>query len=417
MTQQLPQSIFTQVKGYFLQLANYTSIDHQVHTISDTLNIAIVTETWPPEINGVALSILQLAKGLQQRGHRILLVRPEQNVKTSGFEPEQECLVRAQSIPKYQQLNFGWPQVIKIGQAFDQFQPDIVHIVTEGPLGLAAMNQAKLRQLPISSGFHSSFHDFSRYFDLAFLIRPLRQYLKWFHNNTQLTCVPSQDTADTLRDFGIHCPLKVISRGVDAQHFHPKFRSQELRQSWQADEDTTVILCVGRISPEKELPVIFSAYQQILQQQSLRKYKLVIVGDGPNLAEYKAEYPEVIFMGLQVGDGLSECYASSDVFVFPSQVETFGNVVLEAMASALPVLAFNYACASQMLEHGQNGWLVPLGNVKQWQQQMLQLPDLYELHHMGDQAMQQVADRGWDKPVTDFENALKQYAKPSIWLA
>ncbi|GAA5017415.1 glycosyltransferase family 1 protein [Acinetobacter puyangensis] len=375
------------------------------------LNIAIVSETWPPEINGVSFSMLQLAKGLQKRGHKILLIRPQQKTRSHDFIPDMECLVKSQSIPKYRQLQFGLPQVFKIGQAFDQFKPDIVHIVTEGPLGLAALNQAKLRQIPISSGFHSAFHDFSRHFDLAFLLKPLQQYLRWFHNNTDLTCVPSQFTLDQLQTFGVKCAMRVIGRGVDASRFNANYRSETLRKQWQADQETTVLLSVGRVSPEKELPVIFSAFHQLKRTQKNRKFVLVVVGDGPILATYQQDYPDVIFMGAQTGEALSQCYASADVFVFPSQVETFGNVVLEAMASSLPVLAYNYACAGQMLEQAQAGWLVPLGECNLWQQKLLQLPELKTLRQMGELAAKKAQDKGWEKPVTDFEQALSQFAK------
>ncbi len=380
-------------------------------TGQNTLKIAVVTETWPPEINGVSLSIMQLVKGLQKRGHQILLIRPEQKKTCTDFSPQQECLVKAQAIPKYSQLQFGWPQVLKIGQALDQFVPDIVHIVTEGPLGLASLNQARLRAIPVSSGFHSSFHDFSRHFDLAFLLRPIRHYLRWFHNYTDVTCVPSQHTLETLQEFGVKSPMRVIGRGVDGQRFNRRYRSTTLRQQWHADEQTTVLLSVGRISPEKEVPVAIAAFLQLKQQQPGRKFVFVVVGDGPVLAEYQQRYPEIIFMGAKTGEALSECYASADVFVFPSQVETFGNVVLEAMASGLPVLAYRYACAGSMIEQDWTGWLPTLGDIEQWQQQLTQLPEKSVLNRMGGYAAEKVADRGWDKPVSDFEQTLIQFSK------
>ena len=397
-------------------LKQHDALEKRTLKTTRCLKIAIVTETWPPEINGVALSILQLTKGLQKRGHKILLVRPRQNVRDYNFTPDQECLVKSQSIPKYTQLQFGWPQIFKIAEAFDQFKPDIVHIVTEGPLGLAALNQAKLRHIPVSSGFHSAFHDFSRYFDLAFLVKPLRQYLKWFHNQTDLTCVPSQDTRQVLRDSGLHCPMRVIGRGVDSQRFNPQCRRQALRQQWQADDDTTVLLSVGRVSPEKEVALIIKSYYQLKRIQKQRKFQLVVVGDGPALAEYQEHYPDVIFMGAQMGHALAECYASADVFAFPSQVETFGNVVLEAMASGLPVVAYNYACAGMMVDQQQSGWLIPLGDVAAWQQHIYDLPEQDTLRKMGHRAARQVEHCGWDKPISDFENALLQYAKkPMIY--
>ena len=112
------------------------------------LKIALVTETWPPEINGVARSLLQLCKGLQKLGHKILLIRPEQKQACTQFQPYQECLVKAQAIPKYHNLQFGWPQWSKLSQALDEFQPDVVHIVTEGPLGLASLHIAKSKNIP-----------------------------------------------------------------------------------------------------------------------------------------------------------------------------------------------------------------------------------------------------------------------------
>lgn len=196
------------------------------------LRIAIVTETWPPEINGVALSMMQLCQGLQRLGHKILLVRPIQKTICTEFLPEQECLVMSQPIPKYPSVQFGWPQYLKVSKAFEQFAPDVVHIVTEGPLGLTALQAAKSKKIAVSSGFHSAFQDFSRFFDLAFLVKPIQRYLTWFHNSTDVTCVPSQYTEQALRGFGVTCPLVVVGRGVDTAKFSPKHRSQQLRQQW-----------------------------------------------------------------------------------------------------------------------------------------------------------------------------------------
>ena len=141
------------------------------------LKIAIVTETWSPEVNGVALSLLHICKGLQKLGHKILLIRPTQKVACTEFSPNEECLVNGQMIPKYGQMQFGWPQYRKVSKSFEVFAPDIVHIVTEGPLGLAVLQAAKAKNIPVTSGFHSAFQDFSRFYDLAFLVKPIQHYL------------------------------------------------------------------------------------------------------------------------------------------------------------------------------------------------------------------------------------------------
>lgn len=381
------------------------------------LKIAIVTETWSPEINGVAMSLLQLCKGLQKQGHKILLIRPSQQQRCTEFSPNKECLVVPQTIPRYPTMQFGWPQYGKVTQAIDEFVPDVVHIVTEGPLGFAALHAAKSRKIAISSGFHSPFQEFSRFFDLAFLVKPIQRYLRWFHNHTQLTCVPSEHTKKALHDFGVTCPLVVVGRGVDTTKFAPKHRSMRVRKSWGVTDDTSVMLYVGRLSPEKEIHVLMNAYQVMLKQQN-KNTKLVIVGEGPDYARLQ-KMPiaqDTIFTGSLTGQELAEVYASADVFVFASQVETFGNVVLEAMASGLPVIAYDYACAQQQVRSEVSGWLCPLGRTDLFIQMMLRLPEPKKLRKMGQIAMQQVQQTGWQAAVQQLETAFYQVAQDHLML-
>ena len=378
------------------------------------LKIAIVTETWPPEINGVALSLLQLCKGLQQQGHKILLVRPQQSLKCEEFSPNKECLVIAQTLPKYPDLQFGWPQYLKVSKALAGFSPDVVHIVTEGPLGLTALQAAKARNIPVSSGFHSPFQDFSRFFDLAFLVKPIQRYLTWFHNSTDVTCVPSQYTEQALRGFGVTCPLVVVGRGVDTVRFSPKHRSQRLRQQWGVDADTRVMLYVGRLSPEKEVDVLIKSFHALQVQQGVN-IKFVIVGDGPDRIRLSkmTTSKDVIFMGSLGGHELATAYASADVFTFASQADTFGNVVLEAIASGLPVIAYDYVCAHQHVKHNITGWLSPLGHTTDLIQSICRLPALPQLRQMGLLASESVQHSSWQFPVQQLEQALYQVVKES----
>lgn len=418
-TLQFKQQDFPDNIKYYFNPNNKKSTTNNDDLIRDLsrprLKIAIVTETWPPEINGVALSLMQLCKGLQNQGHKILLIRPAQKVKCNDFKPNQECLVNGQSIPKYPDMKFGWPQFLKVSQAISSFTPDVVHIVTEGPLGFTALHAAKTRRIPVSSGFHSQFQEFSRFFDLAFLVKPIQSYLRWFHNATHLTCVPSRDTEQALREFGVTCPLVVVGRGIDTEQFSSQRYSAQLRQQWGADENTTVLIYVGRLSSEKEVNVVIEAYTA-LRKQSQRKVKLVLVGDGPdrNRLEKMQGAEHVIFMGSLSGTQLAEAYASANVFVFASQVETFGNVVIEAMASGLPIIAYDYACAQLHGKHTQTGWLCSIGDIQQLTQHVLHIPDNNTLKRMGQQAMQDVQSIGWQHPVHQFEEALyqvTQYAK------
>ncbi len=301
---------------------------------------------------------------------------------------------------------------LNFSQALDEFQPDVVHIVTEGPLGLASLHIAKSKNIPVSSGFHSAFQDFSRFFDLAFLLKPIQHYLKWFHNNTSLTCVPSSHTEKSLRQFGVQGPLVVVGRGVDVEYFSPDFRSTQLRASWGASENTRVMLYVGRLSPEKEVNLIINAYQR-MPKNTEQPVKLVIVGDGPDRERLEAlnTQGDIIFTGSLSGTALAQAYASADVFAFASQVETFGNVVLEAMASGLPVIAYDYACARLNLKPNETGWLSPLGQPEDLVGHIHRLPDLTTLRQMGEQARKATLNIGWQHPVQQFEQALYQVAK------
>lgn len=377
------------------------------------LKIAIVTETWPPEINGVAHSLLHLSQGLQKNGHKILLIRPEQQGQCESFIPTQECLVKAQKIPHYPSLQFGWPQMLKVSQALDAFMPDVVHIVTEGPLGFAVLHAAHSKAIPVSSGFHSPFQDFSRFFDLAFLAKPIQAYLRWFHNSTALTCVPSLDTERALRKFGVSCPLTVVGRGVDVQQFNPEFRSAELRQQWGVAPDCIVMLYVGRLSPEKEIPVIIQQYHAL--QAKGKAVKLVIVGDGPQRETLMtmSDKNDIIFTGNLTGRALATVYASCDVFVFASQVETFGNVILEAMASGLAIIAYDYAAAHLYVQHARTGWLAPVADTHGFVEYIQQLPQHNILRHMGQNARKRACQLGWQYPVQQFEQALYMVARES----
>lgn len=377
------------------------------HFQAPNRRIALITETWPPEINGVAHSIYQLAKGLKANGNTLFLVRPAQSLASDDSIADQTMLVRGFAIPRYQTLQFGAPAYSTLKEFFMQTQPDIVHIVTEGPLGLAALYAARKLKIPVSSGFHSPFHEFSTYFGLSFLLTPIISYLRFFHNRTDVTCVPSEKTAGQLEEMGIH-RLSVVTRGVDIERFSPEHRCQELRRSWGAGEQTTVLLYVGRLSPEKNIDLVIAAFRELQLEQSFRAVKLVLVGDGPERQRLEKLGSDVIFAGMRTGHELSQYYASADVFVFASQVETFGNVVPEAMASGLPVLAFNDAAAGQLVDSGKSGWLCPLKDESCFKKLAAELPKQVELQAMGKSACQRVQQMGWQHAVAEFEQVLRQ---------
>ena len=326
-----------------------------------SLRIAVVTETWPPEVNGVAVTLAKLVQGLSLRNHDVQLIRPRQaktdvSINDSKLE---EVLMRGMPIPRYPELKLGLPSKKTLIKTWSMRRPDVVHIATEGPLGWSALQAAKVLKLPVTSDFRTNFQSYSKHYGVGWLRKPIVAYLRKFHNATACTMVPTKELKRTLSENGF-LNLKVVSRGVDTQLFNLKRRDQHLRHSWGADEKTKVLISVGRIAPEKNLDLVLKTYEAL--QFMADQIKLVMVGDGPLKEQFQKRYPGIIFPGMLSQTELAKYYASSDLFVFPSQTETFGNVTLEALASGIPVLAFDCAAAKDWVQTGMNGWLVSENN-------------------------------------------------------
>ncbi len=321
------------------------------------LRVAVVTETWPPEINGVAVTLSKLVHHLGTRQHSIQLIRPRQDKFDQGIENEgwSELLLKGLPIPKYPQLKLGLPSKKALLQAWSTHRPDLVHIATEGPLGWSALQAAKILRLPVTSDFRTNFHSYCQHYGVGWLTKPIVAYLRKFHNRTGFTMVPTQSMKHQLEAHGFK-NLKVVARGVDTQLFHPSKRSELMRDSWGATANTTVLLSVGRLAAEKNLNLTIDTYQAL--KAAGRDVKMVFAGDGPmrNITETKC--PDAFFMSMCSHEQLAILYASADVLLFPSLTETFGNVTLEAMASATPVLAFDCAAASDFVTNHHNGWLI-----------------------------------------------------------
>ncbi|MGA7985950.1 MAG: glycosyltransferase family 1 protein, partial [Burkholderiales bacterium] len=322
------------------------------------LRVAMVTETYPPEVNGVARTIGLMVEGLRARGHAIQLVRPrqhraEQRAEDGDFE---ELLRPGFPVPRYTQLRMGVPGGRALVNAWRRWRPDLVHIATEGPLGWSALSAARKLGLPVVTDFHTNFHAYSRHYGVSWLRRPIAGYLRHFHNRADSTLVPTRELAQQLGAQGFE-RLRVVGRGVNPQVFTPTRRSQAVRAHWGAGDDTLVALCVSRFAPEKNFPLVIEAYQAMRRQRT--DTKLVLVGDGPLLERLRRAGIGCVIAGRLVNGELSAHYASADVFLFPSITETFGNVTLEAMASGLGVVAYDYAAARQHLEHGRSALLAP----------------------------------------------------------
>ena len=334
---------------------SYIDIKHLVAQ-NTRIKISVVTETYPPDVNGVAHTLSKIVDGLVDRGHAITLIRPRHSKYETPHQNQgfQEKLVKGLPIPFYKHLKMGLPSKRELIRLWSFDRPDIVHIATEGPLGWSALQAAKKLRLPVSTDFRTNFHAYSTHYKIGWLSSAILAYLKKFHNSASLTLVPTRQLQNELSGYGF-INLKIIPRGIDTHQFNPRKRNLELRKAWGANEATKVLIYVGRLAAEKNLATIFDAYHSAKRIEP--NTKLVLVGDGPLRDELMTEHPEVIFPGFQKGRELAEHYASGDIFLFASQTETFGNVTLEAMASGLAVVAYPLAAAAELIQSGHNGML------------------------------------------------------------
>lgn len=371
-----------------------------------SLRIAVVTETWPPEVNGVAMTLAKLVQGLSHRNHDVQLIRPRQTKTESPLNDAslEEVLMRGMPIPRYPELKLGLPSKKTLVKTWTLRRPDVVHIATEGPLGWSALQAAKVLKLPVTSDFRTNFQSYSKHYGVGWLRKPIVAYLRKFHNATACTMVPTRELMRTLSENGF-ANLKVVSRGVDTKLFNISKRSTSLRASWGATENTTVLISVGRMAPEKNLDQVLKTYEAL--KNTGKAFKLVMVGDGPLKEQFQQRYPEIIFPGMLSQSNLAAYYASSDLFVFPSQTETFGNVTLEALASGIPVLAFDCAAARDWVQRGINGWLVAENNPDGFAAQAVSVVNNKEvLDQITHSTRQQVVHLDWDQIAEQVESVL-----------
>lgn len=369
--------------------------------------IALVTETWPPEINGVAMTLSRLAQGLNNRGWQVTLVRPRQAVAAN--DGHEHVMVPGLPIPGYAGLRFGLPVRNTLLRLWTSQRPDVVHIATEGPLGWAALKVAKKLQLPVTTSFHTNFHRYCRHYRLGGIRRSVERYLRQFHNQASCTMTPNEPLSQTLRQEGYR-NVVTVGRGIDADLFHPRHRSETLRQQWGAAADDLVVIHVGRIAAEKNLQAAADAFEQMAAFRP--NAKMVWVGDGPLLKSLKKRYPQHIFTGAKLGKDLAEHYASADLFLFPSMTETFGNVVLEAMSSGLAVVAYRYAAAETYIFHGRSGLLAAFGDYREFKRQAMSLVgDLQAIRSVGVSARKAIEDQPWDEVCMKFESLLHAAVK------
>ena len=371
------------------------------------MKICLVTETYWPEVNGVAMTLQRWMLGLVKRGHDIHLVTPHHPARVRSAEFVSITTTPGVPLPNYTDVYFGLPAGRRLRKLLAVMQPDIVYVATEGPLGLSAVKAANRVGIPVVTGFHTNFHTYLAHYSLQFLRGVVQRHLVSMHNQAQCTLVPTNEQQAVLHNMGIPS-VAVVGRGVDVQMFSGSKRCDALRDRWGVAADDPVLLSVGRVAPEKNLQLLLNAYTELRAQYP--RLKLVVVGDGPALEQLRKEHPDVICPGILTGDHLATYYASADVFVFTSLTETFGNVVLEAMASRLAVVAFDYAAARLHIRPSVNGLLAAINDDAEFIGQVRKLLDNPRLvSKLRADASHYAATQSWDNVVRQLDGVLARY--------
>lgn len=369
-----------------------------------TLRVGVVTETYPPEINGVAATVSRLVEGLLSRGHQVQLIRPKQGAEEVGSEGGafSEILTRGMPILRYPELKLGLPAGRRLREEWARIRPDVVHLATPGPLAWSALRSAEQAGIPVVSEFRTNFHTYSRHYGVGCLGKVILSRLRSFHNRTMRTMVPTVRLCMELEVQGFR-RVTVVARGVDAERFHPGRRCEELRRQWGAGPETLVVIGVGRLAAEKNLELLASTFERI--QRVRPDSRLVLVGDGPARGRMHEWCPHAVFAGKRFGEDLAAHYASADLLTFPSLTETFGNVTIEGMASGLAVLAFDYGAAHELVRSGYSGWTVPFGDEAAFQRTATEVAaDMAAMGRVRAVAREEVRQRGWEKIVEKVES-------------
>jgi glycosyltransferase involved in cell wall biosynthesis len=273
--------------------------------------IAIVTDAWLPQMNGVVRTLTTTCEILRARGHAVEVISPD--------------LFRSVPCPTYPDIRLAMAPPGAVGRRLAEIEPDAIHIATEGPLGLAARRHCLARDIPFTTAYHTQFPEYlARRTGLSPGL--FWRYIRWFHAPARRVLVATESIRAELRARGLH-RLHSWSRGVDLACFHPRAPAPPE----YADLPRPIQLYVGRLAVEKNIEAFL---------RGSYPGSRVVVGDGPALAELRARFPEAHYLGRRTGAELAGCYAHADVFVFPSRTDTFGLVMIEALACGTPVAAY-----------------------------------------------------------------------------
>lgn len=319
------------------------------------LRVLLVTAAYNHILDGVALTLNRLVEYLLRHGVEVLVFAPVGPVAAIAHHGE---LVEAPSIaapgrPEYRAC-LGLTAGLR--RRWAEFAPDIVHIAVPDLLGFQAQRHALRLGIPVVASYHTRYETYLDHYRLGFLERPLVAYFDWFYRRCRQLHVPSTSMIDALRARNLTGDIRLWTRGVDAERFAPSRRGDDWRRRQGFAPDDIVVAFVGRLVREKRLDTLISMFEALARRGVA--VRPLLVGDGPERAAVARALPGARLVGFLAGDELATAYASTDIFVFPSDTETFGNVTLEAMASGLPTVCADATGSRSLVIEATTGHLV-----------------------------------------------------------
>jgi len=380
------------------------------------MRIAIFSDTYAPEVNGVARTLKRYTDYLENQGIEYRLFVPESSTPVPSVPQVQ----RFTSIPflLYGECRLAIPNPRQIKQALDEFKPTLIHIATPFNLGLFGLHYGKKHCIPMIASYHTNFDDYLEYYHLTFLKKWIWKYMYWFHRSFEKVYVPSESTKEKLVSHNIHHEIEVWSRGVNHQFYSPGKRSKVFFREQYKIKEKNILLYVGRIAPEKDIHIVLESFYS-LPEHIKKETHLVIVGDGPLFRMLSEQHQSnITWTGFLEGEQLAKVYASSDLFIFPSPTETFGNVVLEALSSGLPVIGADAGGVQHLVTDGVNGYLCEPKNVEAFVSRTAQLFENHLLRlRFSCDARHFAKTKSWDEIfeqlIASFNGVVKRKKKMS----
>lgn len=367
------------------------------------MKIAIFTDTYVPEVNGVARTLKRFTDYLSKENIEFKVFAP----KRTGEDIFSNRVYNVKSFPffLYPECRVALPNVIQLREEVKAFDPDLIHVTTPFNMGLSGLHIAKKLNIPIVGSYHTNFDKYLEYYDLQFLSDMLWKYMRWFHQSLRKVFVPSEDTLQQVQAKGFK-HLSIWPRGIDRTIFHPNYDEGVVRKEYKIKEKY-ILSYVGRIAKEKDV-LLLPEIAANLPSHIKDDVHWLIVGDGPVKEELAAIAPSnMTFTGFVEGKELASIYVASDLFVFPSPTETFGNVVLEALSCGTPVIGANAGGVTSIVRNGMNGILCEEKDITDFVQAIDSLLTRNQTRNvMSENGIRYAQAQSWDKI---FRNLLLEY--------